>query len=311
MRDTLIDIGGVNRQVVVIDCETATATNILRFKDKYPDRFISLGVAEQNALSFAFGAAREGLIPFVILFGAFLTRRACDQIFIQAGYANANIKMIGCYSGLSTPNTGATHQSINDVTIMRSIPNIKVAETCDELELRQVINAAINSEGPIYIRMVRGDIEPYESELISKNNEFAFGKAHVLRDGRDITLIGSGLMVARCIEAAKILDMEGISAEVINCSSIKPLDAKTIIASAKKTKAVITAENHSVIGGMGGAIAEMLSEHFPVIVKRIGIMDHFGESGPLEQLFIKYGLTAQSVIRAAKEVLERQESNHE
>ena len=303
LKDTLVEIARSNRKVVVIDCETGTATNILPFKKEFPDRFVELGVAEQNSISFAFGVSTSGYIPIVPLFGSFLTRRACDQIFIQVGYANANIKLIGCYSGLSTPNTGATHQSVNDLSIMRSIPGIKIIEACNESELKEVIIAAVNLYGPVYIRMIRGDIEPYESMDIRRDREFEIGKALVLKEGGDITLIGCGFMVKRCLDAADQLAKQGISAEVINCSTIKPLDENTIFRSATKTKAVVTAENHSVIGGLGSAITEFVSEYCPVPVKRIGILDSYGESGNLDDLFLKYGLTAQAVMEAVKCVL--------
>lgn len=305
LNETLLEIGRKNKKVVVIDCETGKATNIFAFKKEFPDRFVELGVAEQNAVSFAFGVARSGYIPVLPLFGSFLTRRACDQIFIQVGYAKANIKLIGCYAGLSTPNTGATHQSINDVSIIRSIPNIFVVETCDEVELRNAIIATVRKEGPGYLRMIRSDIHPYDEMVVSQRRKFEIGKVSVLRNGRDITLIGTGLMVSRCIEAAEVLEKRGIQAEVINCSTIKPLDKANIVKSVKKTRAVVTAENHSVIGGMGGAVAEMLSEELPVPLMRVGVNDEFGESGSLKDLLTKYGLTSHAVVSAALMTLER------
>lgn len=301
--ETLVDIGGKNKKVVVIDCETGTATNILEFRDTYPDRFVTVGVAEQSGISFAFGAARAGYVPIVPLFGSFLTRRALDQIFIQIGYAEANIKLIGCYSGLTTPNTGATHQSINDISIMRSIPNITVIETADPFELKQALYAMMEVEGPVYLRMIRGDIEPYDLQCVPEDHQFALGKSSVLKTGKDITLIGSGLMVARCLEAAQLLSKQGIQAEVINMSAIKPVDAETLTASARKTGAAVTAENHSVIGGVGSAVLETLSDICPVPLKRVGIMDRYGESAALKDLFEKYGLTSNRVADAAMELV--------
>jgi transketolase len=303
LKETLIELARSNEKVVVIDCETGTATNILPFKKEFPDRFIELGVAEQNSISFAFGVAASGYIPIVPLFGSFLTRRACDQIFIQVGYAKANIKLIGCYSGLTSPNTGATHQSINDISIMRSIPGIKIIEACNESELREAIIKIVEIHGPVYLRMIRGDIEPYESMDIPLESSFEIGKASILREGCNVTLIGCGLMVKRCLEAADFLAQNGISAEVLNCSTIKPLDEDTILKSAAKTKAVVTAENHSVIGGLGSAVAESISENCPVPTRRIGIMDRFGESGSLEELFPKYRLSTHAVLEAVKIVL--------
>lgn len=311
LKETLLELGRKNEKVVVIDCETGTATNILAFKKEFPDRFVELGVAEQNSISFAFGVVRSGYIPIVPLFGSFLTRRACDQIFIQVGYAGANIKLIGCYAGLTTPNTGATHQSINDVSIIRSIPKIVVIEACDEIELRQAIIASVEHYGPIYVRMIRGDIKPYDKNIMPEGYKFEIGKASILKKGKDITFISCGMMVSRCLEAADILAKEDILAEVINCSTIKPLDNEIILKSVKKTKAVVTVENHSIIGGLGSAIAEMLAENFPVPMKIVGIMDKFGESGPLEDLFSKYGLTTDKVIEAARQVLKRKSEKYE
>lgn len=302
---TLVEIGKENEKVIVIDCETGPSTNILEFRDTFPARFISMGIAEQNAISFAFGVVKTGYIPIIPLFSSFMTRKACDQIFIQVGYANENIKMIGCYSGITTPNTGATHQSINDVSIMRSIPNILIIETADEFELKQALKKTVEYKGPVYLRMIRGDISPYNQRVIPEGYEFEIGKASILKEGNGISLIGSGLMVSRCMEAAEKLKEKGIDAEVINCSTIKPLDKDTILKSVKKTKRIVTAENHTVIGGMGSAIAEMLIEEYPVPLKMVGIKDKFGESAELKDLLIKYGLTSDEVVKASLEIVNK------
>jgi transketolase len=300
--DTLVEIGRSNEKAVVIDCETGTATNILEFRDTFPDRFVTTGVAEQSGISFAFGVARSGFIPIVPLFSSFLTRRACDQIFIQVGYAESNVKLIGCYSGLTTPNTGATHQSVNDIAIMRSIPNITVIETADPSELRQALLAMMEIEGPVYVRMIRGDIAEYDIQCVPEDHKFEVGKSSVLKNGSDITLIGSGLMVPRCLKAAQALKEKGIDAEVINLSAIKPFDKQTVMESVKKTGKAVTAENHSVIGGVGSAVLEAMSE-CPVPVKMVGIMDSFGESGTIAELFEKYGLTSERIVEAAMELV--------
>jgi len=305
LKETLLEIGRRNGKVIVIDCETGTATNILAFKEEFPDRFVSLGVAEQNAISFAFGVAREGFIPIVPLFGSFMTRRACDQIFIQIGYVEANIKLIGCYAGLTTPNTGATHQSVNDVAIMRSIPNIYIVDTCDEYELRQALIEITEHRGPVYLRMIRGDLPHYEKRVVPKGHRFRIGKATALRKGRDVSLIGCGLMVSRCLEAAEVLSQKDIEAEVINCSSLKPLDGETILDSLRRTGCGVTAENHSVVGGMGSAVAEIAAEQYPVPIMRVGIEDRFGQSGPIEALFEEYGLTSKSVVDAALRAIKK------
>jgi transketolase len=301
--ETLVELGHRNDRLVVIDCETGTATNIVGFKHAFPDRYVTTGVAEQNGVSFAFGVARSGYLPIVPLFGAFLTKRAYDQIFIQVAYANANVKLIGCYAGLTSPNTGATHQTINDIAMMRSLPNMLVIEPADSSELRDALFAIVEYEGPVYLRMIRGDIPAYDGRVVPADHQFCLDKSTVLKEGRDVSLIGSGLMVTRCLEAAEILQKEGIEAEVVNCSAIKPLDAETILRSVRKTNRAVTAENHSIIGGVGGAVAEMLSEEHPVRLKRVGIMDKFGESAALEDLFLKYGLTSQAVVDAAKALL--------
>jgi transketolase len=303
LAETLVELGHQDPKMIVVDCETGTATNILDFRDTFPDRYVTTGVAEQSGVSFAFGAARSGLHPVVPLFSSFLTRRACDQIFIQIGYAHANVKMIGCYSGLTTPNTGATHQSINDIALMRSLPGVVVIETADSTELKQALTAMMQIDGPVYVRMIRGDIGGYDNPCVPEDHVFHIGKSSVLREGDDISLIGTGMMVSRCLEAADKLKEKGVSAEVVNCSAIKPFDCDTIVASVRKTGCAVTAENHSIIGGTGSAVAECLAEHCPAPLKRVGIMDQYGESGPLEELFPKYGLTTDKVVEAALALL--------
>ncbi len=305
LSDTLVELGHKDPHMIVVDCETGTATNILDFRDTFGDRYVTMGVAEQSGVSFAFGASRAGLHPVIPLFSSFLTRRACDQIYIQIGYAQANVKMVGCYSGMTTPNTGATHQSVNDIAIMRSMPGITVAETADPEELRQALLALWDVPGPVYLRMIRGDISKYDIQCVPESHQFKYGKSTVLREGTDISLIGTGLMVSRCLEAADILKEKGYSAEVINCSAIKPFDNETIAASVKKTGRAVTAENHNVIGGTGSAVAECLAEHCPAPMRRVGIMDRYGESGSLEELFPKFGLTTEKVVEAALELLKK------
>jgi transketolase len=304
LADTLVELGQKYLNMVVIDAETGTATNILDFKRAYPDRYVTVGIAEQAAISFASALSFAGIIPVVPLFSCFLTRRACDQIFIQVGYSNANVKMIGCYSGLTTPNTGATHQSINEFAIIRSMPNIRVIETAEPEELAQAIRCAMEIEGPVYIRMIRGDIPEYEKRVTPEDHVFRLDKASVLREGTDISLIACGLMVIRAMEAAKLLAKQGISAEVVNCSSVKPIDIETIVASARKTGRVVTAENHNVFGGMGSAVAEVLVQNCPVPMRIMGIEDKYGWSGPLADLFQMYGFTTERILEKAHELLE-------
>ena len=302
--DTLVELGKKNDKIVVIDAETAVATNIMPFKEAFPDRFLTTCIAEQNAISVAYGLQRMGYIPFVPLFASFIGRRSFDQIFVQAGYPNANIKMMGCYAGITAASVGATHQSFNDIAIMRTIPNIKIIEACDAEELREAIIAAAEYVGPVYIRVVRSDLPEYEVKQMPEDYHFEMGKATVIREVTDISLVGSGIMVSRCKEAAEILAGKGISAEVINVSTIKPLDEDTIVQSASKTRHVVTAENNTVIGGLGGAIAEVLGEKCPVKIGRIGIQDRFGHSGLIDELLDIYNLTTEDIVKKALEILE-------
>ncbi len=301
--EALVTLGEANPDVIVLDCQTAMPTAAVAFAKAFPDRFIDLGIAEQNAVSFAAGLARMGFVPIVPLFACFSSRRALDQVTIQAAYAGLNVKVCGLYAGLTSPNTGATHQMISDVATMRSIPNLTVVEPADALEMRQALAAVVAHRGPAYFRMVRGDIGGPCPRVVPDGYTFELGRAALLREGKDVTLVGSGLMVSRCLGAAEILERQGISADVVNVSTIKPLDANLLVARARRTGAVVTAENHSILGGLGGAVAEVLGDVCPVPVRRIGVRDEFGTSGPLEQLFPLYGLTAEAVSEAARAAL--------
>ncbi|RPI10925.1 MAG: transketolase family protein [Zetaproteobacteria bacterium] len=301
--EALVGIGRANPDVVVLDCQTAMPTAAVAFAKAFPDRFIDLGIAEQNAVSFAAGLARMGFIPIVPLFACFSSRRALDQVTIQAAYANLNVKVCGLYAGLTSPNTGATHQMISDLAVMRSIPNMTVVEPADALEMSQALAAVVAHPGPAYFRMVRGDIGGPCPRVVPDGYNFELGRAALLCEGQDVTLVGSGLMVSRCLSAAETLRREGIAADVVNVSTIKPLDADLIIARAQRTGAVVTAENHSVLGGLGGAVAEALGDACPVPLRRVGVRDEFGTSGPLEEIFPLYGLTADAVCEAARTVI--------
>jgi transketolase len=301
--EALVAVGQADPNVVVLDCQTAMPTAAVSFARAFPERFIDLGIAEQNAVSFAAGLARMGFVPIVPLFACFSARRALDQVTIQVAYADMNVKVCGLYAGLTSPNTGATHQMISDLAVMRSIPNLTVVEPADALEMQQALAAVVAHRGPVYFRMVRGDIGGPCPRVSPDGYRFRLGTAALLREGRDVTLIGSGLMVSRCLQAAEILANEGIAADVVNVSTIKPLDAEMIAARAGRTGAVVTAENHTVLGGLGGAVAEVLGEACPVPLRRVGIRDTFGTSGPLEEIFPQYGLTAEAVCEAARSAL--------
>jgi len=302
--EALVALGQANPDVVVLDCQTAMPTAAVAFAKAFPDRFIDLGIAEQNAVSFAAGLARMGFVPIIPLFACFSSRRALDQLTIQAAYANLNVKVCGLYAGLTSPNTGATHQMISDLAVMRSIPNMTVVEPADAEEMRQALAAVVAHRGPAYFRMVRGDIGGPCPRVVPDGYTFRLGRAALLREGRDVTLVGSGLMVSRCLVAAETLEREGISADVVNVSTIKPLDADLIVAHARRTGAVVTAENHTVLGGLGGAVAEVLGDACPVPVRRVGVRDESGTSGALEELFPLYGLTSEAVCEAARVVVQ-------
>jgi transketolase len=301
--EVLVALGHANPDIVVLDCQTAMPTAAVAFAKAFPDRFIDLGIAEQNAVSFAAGLARMGFVPIVPLFACFSSRRALDQVTIQAAYANLNVKVCGLYAGLTSPNTGATHQMVSDLAVMRSIPNMTVVEPADALEMSQAFPAVVAHRGPVYFRLVRGDIGGPCPRVVPDGYAFKLGRAALLREGTDVTLVGSGLMASRCLEAAETLEREGITADVVNVSTIKPMDTDLLIARARKTGAVVTAENHSVLGGLGGAVAEALGDACPVPLRRVGVRDEFGTSGPLEELFPLYGLTPEAICEAARTVI--------
>lgn len=304
LAETLVEIGRENENLIVVDAETGTATNSIAFKDAFPDRYVTCGIAEQAAISFAFALSRCGKVPVVPLFSCFLARRACDQVYIQVGYAQANVKLVGCYSGMTTPNTGATHQSINDIAIMRSIPGMRVIETADPFEFAQALREVINCKGPVFLRSVRGDLPEYEGRFVPEDHQFRLDKSTVLRVGKDISLMASGIMVPRALEAASLLKERGISAEVVNVTAIKPLDEQTVIESARKTGRVVCAENSNVLGGMGSAIAECLGQHCPTPLRFVGVKDCYGWSGELRDLLEMYGLTTKEILREAETLLE-------
>lgn len=302
---SLLEMGEKHPNMVVIDAETSTATNIIGFRDKYPDRFVTCGIAEQAAVSFAFGCSRSGLIPVVPLFSCFITRRAYDQLYLQMGYPHANIKVIGCYSGMTSPNTGATHQSIVDVACMRAIPGITVIETASPQELAQAIPEVIEMEGPVFLRMIRGDIPPFDDmDCMNPGYQFKIGKNPVLREGKDLTIVAGGMMVPRALVAADKLAERGISAEVINCATIKPIDTETLVKSAKKTGRFVVAENSNIYGNLCGAVAEAMATSYPVPMRFAAIEERYGWSGPLEDLLPAYGISVENILAKCDELLE-------
>lgn len=299
LADELGKIMDKDERIVVIDSDLARANGTLSLRDKFPERAFDVGIAEQNMAAVAAGMASYGFIPFIGSFTPFATRRICDQITISIAYAKRNVKIIGSDPGISAELNGGTHMSMEDIGVLRSIPTMTIFEPVDEIQLKKALPQIIEHEGPVYIRLFR-KAAPI---VFSENYEFNLFKADVIKEGKDVTLFATGIMVKEALEAVEILKEDGIEAEVINIHTIKPIDRETIIASAKKTGAVVTCENHNVVGGLKAAVAEVLIEECPVPLKAIGVQDHFGEVAMMDYLKKKYKMTAQDIAAAAKEVV--------
>ncbi len=299
--ECLVELGREYPNLVVLDDDLATSTKCNYFCQAFPDRFFEVGIAEQNMMGIAAGLAATGKIPFVVSFGTFNSKRTCDQIAISVAYSNLNVKIVGAYSGLFSGKTGATHQSLEDLAIMRAIPNITVVIPADAVEMRQAMRAIVEHEGPTYLRVAR-DEYPI---LFGPEYNFKIGRSYPLAEGKDATIISCGIMTATALEAAEKLKTEGLSVRVVNMSTLKPLDVEMINKCAIETGAIITAENHSIIGGLGSAIAEVLVENEPVPMARVGIRDVFAESGPNSDLCLKYGLTSDALACEVQKVVAR------
>jgi transketolase len=260
-----------------------------------------MGVAEQNMVGVAAGMALMGKIPFVSTFGVFASRRACDQVAISVAHCQLNVKLVGAYSGIVSGNNGATHQAVEDVGIMRAIPHMVVVDPADDVEMEQVVRAIVAYDGPVYLRVTR-DVWPRVS---LEGYNFALGKAARVREGKDVTLIGSGMMTSQCVEAAHLLSQSGIEARVLNMATLKPIDVDAIVKAAEETGGIVTAENHNVYGGLGSAVAEVLVEHAPAPMVRVGIRDCYGECGGNTDLLCKYEMSPQHIAEAARSVLQR------
>jgi len=302
----LVELGQENPDIFVLDADLCTSTMTHFFRDTFPRRFIECGVAEQNMFGIAAGLATVGIIPFPATFAVFATKRACDQVSISIAYPKLNVKIPGSYPGLPTGKAGATHQSVQDMAIMRTMPHMRVVDPGDNEELRQVMRALVEYVGPVYFRVTRAAVPDIPWP---EGYKFQWGKAVTLREGTDVTLIGTGFMSSRCLEAAEILAKKGISARVDHHPCLKPLDREAILDAAEKTGAIVTAENHSILGGLGGAVAEVMTESCPVPQRRIGIKDQFVETGEIPDLFEKYETRAVDIVRAAEDVLRVKKSS--
>jgi transketolase len=289
-----------NPNVLVLDADLAKSTRTNWVWDKYPDRFIDIGIAEQNMLGFAGGLALGGKIPFVTTYGVFVSGRAWDQIRTSICYGELNVKMGGAHGGISVGPDGATHQSLEEITLMRVLPNMTVIGGTDWIEVQKAtIWAAQEHVGPVYLRFGREAVPVITTE----QTPFRWGKCEVYRTGNDVAIIANGVLVYEALKAAEKLAKQGIDARVINCHTIKPLDKETIQAAAEECKAVVTAEEHSAIGGLGGAVAEFLGQNCPTPMRIIGIEDRFGESGQPDELMCAFGMTCDNIEVKVKEVL--------
>lgn len=297
--EALRDIGGKNDKVVVCDADLSHATMTNIFAEKYPERFFNFGIAEANMVCAAAGMAHSGLIPFVSTFALFGTGRAYEQIRNSVAYVSANVKIACSHSGLCVGEDGGSHQSIEDLALMRVVPNMTIFVPCDPIETKKAVAAAIDINGPVYIRVARPVCDCYTEE----DTPFIPGKANVMRDGTDVALFAIGLMVPKALEAADLLAAKGISAAVINFHTLKPFDAETALAYGRKCKAVVTAEEHSIIGGLGSAAAEVLAGNCAAKFARVGVNDRFGQSGTPTALFEEYGLTAENIAANALKLL--------
>lgn len=288
-----------DERIVVLDADLANANGTLSLRDKFPERAFDLGIAEQNMAGVAAGLAAYGFIPFITSFTAFATRRICDQITISIAYAKRNVKIIGTMAGINAETNGGTHMSMEDIGVIRSIPDMVIFEPADNIQLAKALPEIVKYDGPIYMRMIR-KLNP---AIFSDDYKFDLFKADTLKEGRDVTIFASGIMVKEAIDAEKALREEGIDAEIINIHTIKPIDRETVVASARKTGAVVTCENHNVIGGLKSAVSEVLIEECPVPLRAIGVKDHFGEVASEDYLKKKYHMTAEDIVKAAKEVI--------
>ena len=294
--EALVELGKVNENVVVLDADLTKSTKTALFQKEFPNRHINVGISEADLMAMAAGMATCGKVPFASTFAMFAAGRAFDQIRNSIAYPKLNVKIAPTHSGISVGEDGGSHQSVEDLALMRAIPGMVVLSPADATETRKMVFAAAEYEGPVYLRMGRLDTEI----LFDDNYDFQIGKINTLTEGTDVTIAATGLLVEEALKAQKELATEGISVRVLNVGTIKPLDTQIILKAAKETKLMVTAEEHSVVGGLGSAISEYLSEEYPTKIKKVGIYDRFGQSGEGAELLEKYELTAKKIIEVVK-----------
>ncbi|MDN0060125.1 transketolase family protein [Mediterraneibacter glycyrrhizinilyticus] len=296
--NALAELGTEHKDIVVLDADLAEATKTGVFKKAHPERFIDCGIAESNMMGVAAGLAAAGMVPFASSFAMFAAGRAFEQVRNSIGYPHLNVKIGATHAGISVGEDGATHQCNEDIALMRTIPGMVVINPSDDIEAKAAVKAAYEHQGPVYLRFGRLAVPVINDR---PDYKFELGKGVVLREGKDLTIIATGLPVNNCLEAAEKLAADGIDAKVINIHTIKPLDEELVAAAAKETGKVVTVEEHSVIGGLGSAVCDVLAEKAPTKVMKIGINDTFGESGPAVELIKKYGLDSESIYQKIKE----------
>ena len=296
--DGLVEAGQEFDNLVVLDADLAEATKTCVFKKAFPDRHIDCGIAESNMMGVAAGLAATGKVPFASSFAMFTAGRAFEQVRNSIGYPHLNVKIGATHAGISVGEDGATHQCNEDIALMRTIPGMVIINPSDYVEAKEAVKAVCKYDGPCYLRFGRLAVPVINDK---EDYKFEIGKAVTFREGKDVTIIASGLTVSASLEAAELLAKDGIEAKVINMHTIKPIDAEAVIEAAKQTGKVVTVEEHSVIGGLGSAVCDVLAENYPVKVKKIGINDKFGESGPAAELVKKYGLDGESIYKTVKE----------
>lgn len=294
--ETLLELGRKRSDIVALDADLSCSTKTGKFAKEFPERFFNIGIAEQDMVGTAAGLALAGKVPFASTFAVFETGRAWDQIRLVVCYSNTNVKLVATHGGITVGEDGASHQALEDVALMRALPNMTVIVPADAAETVSVINTVADYKGPVYVRLGRAKV-PY---VMPDDYKFTIGKAFVFHIGKDANIVASGIMVDKAKKAAEILSKEGIDTGVINMSTIKPLDEETLLRVAESSKIIVTAEEHSIIGGLGGAVCEFVSENCPVTVKRIGTLDTFGCSGDSDALLALHGLTVENIVETIK-----------
>jgi transketolase len=299
--ETLLELGRKRSDIVALDADLSGSTKTNKFAKEFPDRFFNVGIAEQDMIGTAAGLALAGKVPFASTFAVFETGRAWDQIRLTVCYSNTNVKLVATHGGITVGEDGASHQALEDIALMRALPNMTVIVPADATETSSVINTIADHKGPVYVRLGRAKV-PY---VMPDDYKFTPGKAFIFHTGKDANIVAAGIMVDSALKAAEILVKDGIDTGVINMSTIKPLDEETLLLAARSSRMLVTAEEHSIIGGLGGAVCEFLSENCPVPVKKIGIQDMFGCSGTPAELLKFHGITAENIVETIKSSLKK------